>query len=129
MTRFSLGKVSLKNLQGVHPDLVKIIKLAITISRIDFRVIEGIRSEERQRQMMMSGRSLTQNSRHLTGHAIDVVPFVDNKVPWEDFSMFEELAKIIKKAANDLDIPIIWGGEWSKLKDGPHFELPRSFYP
>lgn len=128
MSKYTLGKFSLKNLQGVHPDLIKIIRHAINKSHIDFRVIEGVRSEERQRQMVINGHSLTLDSRHLTGHAVDIAPLINNKIPWDDFSIFEDLAEIIKKAANDLDIPIIWGGDWSKIKDGPHFELPRQSY-
>lgn len=119
-------------LQGVHPDLVKVVERAsATIDAggglLTFRVTEGLRSKERQAQLLAAGASQTMNSRHLSGHAVDLAAEVDGKVRW-DWPLYHQLAVVMKKAAVELGIPITWGGDW-QMRDGPHFELPRREYP
>lgn len=125
---FQLGKRSLQRLEGVHPDLVKVVKRAITITPIDFTVLEGLRTEEQQRENVRKGVSQTMKSRHLTGHAVDVVPLVNGDVSW-DWKHYYPLAEAMKTAASQLGISIEWGGDWKTLKDGPHFQLPWAKYP
>jgi len=122
---YKLGSRSLQNLSGVHPDLVAVVKRAIQITEVDFTVIEGIRNINRQRELVRKGASKTMNSRHLTGHAVDMVPW---PVDWDDLERFEIMSKTMKQAAEELDIPIVWGGDWSSFYDGPHFELNRKVY-
>ena len=124
---FKFGQRSEERLNGVHPDLVKVVRRALEISKVDFAVLEGVRSPERQAQMVKSGASQTLNSRHLTGHAIDVAPVVGNQVRW-DWPLYYPLAEAMKAAAAELNIPIEWGGDWRKFKDGPHWQLPWSKY-
>ena len=123
---YTLGTRSLQNLSGVHPDLVAVVKLAITITEQDFTVIEGIRNINRQRELYKAGKSTTMNSRHITGHAVDMVPW---PVDWNDLKRFEVMSEAMKAAAEELDIPIVWGGDWKSFYDGPHFELDRKAYP
>jgi peptidoglycan L-alanyl-D-glutamate endopeptidase CwlK len=123
---FILGIRSLQNLSGVHPDLVSVVKRAIQITEVDFTVIEGVRSRERQKQLVAKGASKTMNSRHITGHAVDMVPW---PIDWDDLERFEIMAEAMKQAAEELDIPIVWGGDWKTFYDGPHFELDRKVYP
>ena len=123
---YKLGTRSLQNLSGVHPDLVAVVKLAISITEQDFTVIEGIRNINRQRQLLKAGKSTTMNSRHITGHAVDMVPW---PVDWNDLERFEVVAEAMKAAAEELDIPIVWGGDWKSFYDAPHFELDRKTYP
>jgi peptidoglycan LD-endopeptidase CwlK len=125
---FALGKTSIANLRGVHPDLVRVVERAIRLSPVDFRVIEGIRTLARQKQMVAAGASKTMNSRHLTGHAVDLAPLVAGQVRW-DWPLFHQMAPAMKQAAADLGVAISWGGDWRTLKDGPHFELQRRAYP
>lgn len=115
-------------MKGVHPDLVRVMKRAISCSTIDFTILEGMRTLETQKKYMASGATRTMNSRHLTGHAIDVAPVIDGKVRW-DWPLYYKLAEIIKKAAADEQVPITWGGDWRSFKDGPHWELPWKAYP
>ncbi|AJJ02595.1 D-alanyl-D-alanine carboxypeptidase family protein [Yersinia pseudotuberculosis IP 32953] len=126
---FRLSQISEHNLHHVHPDLVLIVRRALTLSHIDFRVIEGIRTPERQRQMVLNGHSKTMNSRHLTGHAVDLAPMVNNRIPWDDWHAFAHVAKAMKQAAKAMELPLQWGGDWKNFRDGPHFELPRECYP
>ena len=131
---FKLGKRSLSNLEGVHPDLVKVVNRAIELTQVDFTVIEGLRTKERQAQLLKEKKTTTMNSRHLTGHAVDlaawVIPEGSDKgtVSW-DWKYYEQIADAMKKAALELKIPIEWGGVWKSFKDGPHFQLPFKQYP
>ena len=124
---YVLGTVSKNNLKGVHPDLVKVVENAITLTEIDFRVIEGLRSKTRQIELVNKGASKTLNSRHITGHAVDVVALIGGAVRW-DWPLYDKIAKAFKQASKELNIPIIWGGDWKNFKDGPHFELDRNVY-
>jgi len=122
---YELGTRSLQNLSGVHPDLVAVVKRAIQITEQDFTVIEGVRNIERQRELYRKGASKTLNSRHLTGHAVDMVPW---PIDWNDLDRFEVVSEAMKAAAEELNIPIVWGGDWKSFYDGPHFELNRKNY-
>jgi peptidoglycan L-alanyl-D-glutamate endopeptidase CwlK len=124
--RFSEG--SLKKFKGVHPDLVKVMNRAITISTVDFKITEGLRSQQRQLQLVAAGASRTMKSRHLTGHAVDVAALVGKDVRW-DWPLYTEIAKAVKEAAKQEQVPIEWGGDWETFKDGPHFQLPWAIYP
>ena len=125
---FQLDARSLQRLQGVHPDLAKVIHRAAALSPIEFRVIEGLRTEKRQRELVASGASKTMNSRHLTGHAVDLAPYVGGTMRW-DWPLYHKLAPAVKQAAAEVGVPIEWGGDWRTFKDGPHFQLPFAGYP
>ncbi len=125
---FKLGKRSIERLQGVHPDLVRVVERAIDLTTVDFTVLEGLRSPERQQTLVASGASQTLNSRHITGHAVDLGAWVDNQVDWS-WPLYAKIANAMKAAANELGIAIVWGGDWRTFKDGPHFELDRKYYP
>ena len=126
MFRFSLR--SQRNLKQVHPDLVKVMSMAIITSPLDFAITEGYRTADRQKELVDAGASMTMNSRHLTGHAVDVAVFIGREVRW-DWPLYERLAEHIKATAQKLVIPIEWGGDWKKFKDGPHYQLPWERYP
>lgn len=124
----TLGPRSLSRLQDVHPDLVRVVKRAAAMSDLDFTVLEGRRTLARQKLLKANGASKTLNSRHLTGHAVDLAPLVGNTVSW-DWPIYYKLAKIIKAAAVVESVPLVWGGDWRTFKDGPHWELPWKLYP
>ncbi|CAI2000727.1 Uncharacterised protein [Serratia quinivorans] len=124
-----LSRTSELVLQDVHPDLVAVVRQASVHCKILFSVLEGRRTIERQKKLQFEGHSMTLNSRHLTGHAVDLVPWVNNTIPWNDWSAFVAVADSMKMAANNLNTPLIWGGDWESLRDGPHFELPVELYP
>lgn len=117
-----------KNLVGVHPDLVAIVRKATELSSLDFIVTEGLRTLERQKQLLAAGATKTLNSRHLTGHAVDLAAVVGKEVRW-DWPLYAKLADAMKEAAKQLSLEIEWGGDWRTFKDGPHFQLSVSKYP
>jgi peptidoglycan L-alanyl-D-glutamate endopeptidase CwlK len=139
-----LGQRSLSRLEGLHPDLVRVVKKAAAISPLDFTVLEGLRTLERQKQLSQIGATKTLNSRHLTGHAVDLAPLIGGAVSW-DWPLYHVLADVVRSASIAEKVPIRWGGTWKLLSaiqgpitakilsrsfpDGPHFELPRAQYP
>ena len=118
-----LGKRSRERLIGVHPDLVVVLATAIQRTDIDFSVIEGMRTLERQKELVKAKASKTLKSRHLTGHAVDIAPYVAGEIRW-DWPLYDRLAITIKKAEEDCGIVLEWGGDWRTFKDGPHWTLP-----
>lgn len=128
MGNFRLSQRSLTRLEGVHPHLVRVVKRAIKLTEVDFTVLEGVRTTARQRKLVAAGASKTMNSRHLTGHAVDLGAYVGARVAW-DWPLYYKIATAVKQAAVDCDVPIEWGGDWRTFKDGPHWQLPWAIYP
>lgn len=133
---FELSANDRKLLAGVHPDLARVVERAASISPMRFRVTEGIRTLARQRQLKAQGLSKTLNSRHLTGHAVDIVPAVDlngdGKISGDEMwhhSQLLKLAPFIKQAFREEGVPYDWGGDWRNAWDKPHWQLPWSRYP
>lgn len=127
---YQFGKRSLENLKGVNPLLVKVLNRALEITPVDFTVIEGLRTVERQKQLVNEGKSQTMNSRHITGDAVDIIP-VNTKWKIEEFI---PLLKAVKQAADELGVKLRFGINWkndpslpieTKFIDAPHVEIPR----
>lgn len=134
----TLSQKSLANLKGVHKDLVKVVLMAASMTPADlpWEITEGMRSLKQQKENIKKGVSWTMNSRHLTGHAIDARPLVDldkdGKVETSEmysWPLYYKLAPIFKAAAAKVGVRVVWGGDWKKQKDGPHWELDRRDYP
>lgn len=128
MSDYKLSRRSLERLQKVHPDLVRVVMRAIQLTEVDFGVTEGVRTIEKQREYVAKGASKTMNSRHLTGHAVDLVAYVGAEVRW-DWPLYHKIAAAMKSAAKELGVAIVWGGDWASFPDGPHFELDRKVCP
>lgn len=128
---YYLGQKSIKNLGGVHPDLQAIVRLAITITEVDFSVFEGVRTHERQRILVATGSSWTMDSKHIpskstelgpTAHAVDLVPYIDGKLVWESVEDCRTVARAMHHAAETLGLDASCGGEmWGK--DWFHWEV------
>lgn len=125
---FRFSARSRRALEGVHPDLVAVAEAALALTPVDFRVTEGLRTPARQAALVRAGASRTLNSRHLTGHAIDVAAVIDGQVRW-DWPLYPRIATAMKAAARRRSVALVWGGDWPRLRDGPHFELDRKAYP
>ena len=109
---FKLSQRSLDRLEGVKPELVEVVKRAIELTKIDFGVIEGLRSEERQKELVAKGASKTMRSKHLIGNAVDLMAYLDGKACWE-IPVYEPIADAMKQSAIECGVPIRWGGAWS----------------
>lgn len=123
MNKFKFSERSERNLLGVNHNLIMVVRNALVITDTDFMVIEGVRTYQRQIELYEKRKTLTLKSRHLTGHAVDLAPLINNKIDWDDWESFNKLANVMKISANQIGISIIWGGDWKTFKDGPHFEL------
>lgn len=122
-----LSERSEKNLVGVHPDLVAVVRRAAQIMPGGFIITEGMRTIERQRELFAKGLSKTMKSRHIVGMAVDFAPLISNEVTWK-WPAFPPVANAFKQAAKELNVPIVWGGDWKSFKDGPHIELDGRVY-
>ena len=110
--KFKLSKRSLRNLDGVDQRLQKVCLLAITKTKMDFGVICGLRSEVEQRALVAKGASQTMKSKHLGGHAVDLMAYVGKRASWE-LNVYDEIADAVRESAIELDVPIRWGAAWS----------------
>lgn len=119
---YKLGKRSLSRLDGVDGDLVRVVKRAIQVTDVDFTVLEGLRSADRQKVLYERGASTTMKSRHLIGEAVDLGAYVDGKIDWS-WPLYHKIASAMKQSADELGIRITWGGDWKSFKDGPHFQV------
>ena len=131
MSNVKLGKRSLDRLVGVNPSLVAVFKKACETMPFDITVLEGLRTAERQAELLKQGATKVKVSRHMSGNAIDIAPY---PIDWNDTERFKIVAHHMFAAAKELGIVIRWGGNWSRqdetvkptssFDDMPHFELP-----
>lgn len=147
---FKLSQRSLDRLSGVDSNLVAVVKRAIEVTKVDFGVIEGFRTIERQQELVDKGVSQTMKSKHLGGEAVDLVAYIGPRVSWE-LNLYDDIADAMKQAAMELGVAVRWGGAWTTSNicewqgtmeqamtnyidmrrlqnrrpfiDGPHFEL------
>lgn len=108
---FRLSSRSLSRLEGVDDRLVRVTKRAIELTTIDFGVTEGLRTTERQRELVAKGASKTMKSKHITGKAVDLVAYIGPRVSWE-LNLYDNIADAMKKAAIECDVQVRWGGSW-----------------
>jgi len=119
---YKFSKTSLKRLIGVHPELSFAVMEALKISAVDFGVIDGLRSMERQKALVAAGKSKTYNSYHLYGLAVDLVPYVNGKYTWDDNSAFDSINKAMKTVIKKHNLDIEWGyDKWGW--DKPHWQM------
>lgn len=151
---YVIGARSRERLEGVHPDLVRVVERAIEITDVDFAVICGVRTVKEQIALYAKGRTTAQmrkagvydragepgekivtwtlNSQHFRnpktgfGHAVDLAPFIGGKIDWT-WKHFPMIARAMKIAAKEADVPVEWGGDWVQRPDGPHFQLPKGY--
>ena len=147
---FKLSGRSQSKLEGVDPQLVEVVEKAITLTKIDFGVIEGLRTEEKQKELVAAGASQTMKSKHLEGLAVDLMAYINGRGSWE-LNLYDDLADAMADGANVVGCKIRWGAAWQiddigswdgsaedamnayidlrrsqgrrPFIDGPHFEL------
>lgn len=108
---FKLSKRSLSRLAGVDEDLVAVVKHAITVTKIDFGVTCGVRTVAEQKALVATGASKTMKSKHLEGHAVDLVAYIGPRVSWE-LNLYDNIADAMTEAARDVGVKLRWGAAW-----------------
>ena len=109
---YKLSTKSQERLIGVEPELKEIVYEAIKVTKVDFGVIEGLRTEEKQKQLVESGASQTMKSKHLEGRAVDLMAYIGGRGSWE-LSVYDEIADAMKEAAIKVDVAVRWGAAWT----------------
>lgn len=113
---------SLRRMSGVDPRLVAVIEAAAKTSDVPFQVTEGLRTRERQRYLVSTGKSKTMNSYHLRGKAVDLVAMPNGEVSW-NLADYRRINTFIQKAAKAEGVTVTWGGSWKTIIDGPHWQI------
>ena len=109
---YKLSTKSQERLMGVEPELKEVVYEAIKVTKIDFGVIEGLRTEEKQKQLVESGASQTMKSKHLEGRAVDLMAYIGGRGSWE-LNVYDEIADAMKEAAVKVDVAVRWGAAWT----------------
>ena len=149
-----LNQTSLNRLKGVHPKLISVVNRAVEICSVPLLVAEGVRTLEKQKEYFTQGKSQTLNSRHLTGHAVDMYALLNNQLDFNDASVLK-VADAMIKAARELNVNMTWGSAWKQnilgntktayqlredykamrkslnakpFLDNPHFEIDPNVY-
>ena len=105
MPRF--GKRSKQRLKGVDTKLVNVLNELVKI--MDVTIIEGLRSQERQNELVAKGASKTKYSKHIQGKAVDVAPY---PIDWKDRDRFHYMGGMVRGIGQQLGANIRWGGDW-----------------
>lgn len=108
---YKLSKKSLDRLEGVDERLIQVVKIAIEVSNIDFAVTEGLRTVERQKELVAKGASQTMKSKHIDGLAVDLAAYIGDRISWE-MNLYDDIADAMKYAAKEVDVAICWGASW-----------------
>ena len=108
---FKLSERSLGKLEGVNDSMKIVVMKAITLTKIDFGVICGLRTQEEQEELVAKGASKTMKSRHLTGDAVDLMCYIGSRGSWE-LNLYDDVADAMKQAAIETGAKICWGASW-----------------
>ena len=147
---FNLSQKSLDRLKGVDDDMVRVVKKAIELTKVDFGVICGLRTVEEQEELVAKGASQTMKSKHIDGLAVDLMAYLGGRASWE-LNLYDDIADAMKEAAKLENVGVRWGAAWQidnmadwegtmeeamndyidlrrsqgrrPFIDGPHFEL------
>ena len=109
---FKLSQKSLDKLITVEPQLQSVVRRAIELTKVDFGVIEGIRTVERQKELVAKGASKTTKSKHIEGRAVDLMAYIDGRGCWE-LNVYDDIADAMKQAAIEADGGLVWGAAWN----------------
>ncbi len=130
---FKLSSKSLARLEQVDIKLAAVIRRAIELTEVDFTVTQGRRTQEYQDELYARGRTKpgkivtwTRKSKHIEGKAVDLAPYVNGRIEWDDngkLGLWPKIADAVKRAAKEQGVEVFWGGDWTKTIDRPHFEI------
>tara|TARA_Y100001937_G_scaffold103297_1_gene142350 strand:+ start:403 stop:876 length:474 start_codon:yes stop_codon:yes gene_type:complete len=116
---YKLSRRSLDRLEGVDENLQAVVKMAITFTKIDFGVVQGMRTIEQQKELVASGASQTMKSKHLDGKAVDLMAYINGRASWE-LKVYDDIADAMKEASMQLGVGLCWGAAWA---------VPQKNYP
>ena len=108
-----LGRRSLKRLEGVDPRLVAVLQKVVKY--YDITVVEGLRSQKRQNELVKIGKSKTKFGKHTQGLAVDIAPYNyrTKKIDWSNRDDWHYLGGFVLGVAAMMGVNVRWGGDWS----------------
>lgn len=109
---FKLSKRSRDRLEGVDVGLIAVVDYAIAVTEVDFGVICGLRTIEEQRELVAKGASKTMKSKHIDGHAVDLMAYIGSRGSWE-LNLYDEIADAMKEGAQAVGVGVRWGAAWN----------------
>jgi|TARA_X000001382_G_scaffold129721_1_gene122466 peptidoglycan L-alanyl-D-glutamate endopeptidase CwlK len=123
---YKFGKRSKERLKGVDSRLVNVLNELIKI--MDVTIIEGLRSEKRQKELLAKGATKVKYSKHMEGKAVDLAPY---PIDWNDREMFHYMGGMLRGLGKSMGVKIRWGGDWdsdgdindNKFDDLVHVEI------
>lgn len=123
---YKFGRTSKRRLKGVDARLVSVLNELIKI--MDVTIIEGLRSKERQQELLAQGKTKTKYSKHIKGKAVDLAPY---PIDWDDREMFHYMGGMLRGLGKAMGVNIRWGGDWdsdgdindNKFDDLVHVEI------
>ena len=108
---YKLSERSMSKLQGVDPRMQDVVMEAITLTKVDFGVICGMRTEDEQRELVAKGASKTMKSKHLDGLAVDLMAYIGSRASWE-LNLYDDIADAMAESARNNNVKIRWGAAW-----------------
>jgi hypothetical protein len=94
-------------MRGVDSRLINVMNELIKL--MDVTIIEGLRTKERQEELVAKGASKTKFSKHIEGKALDLSPY---PIDWENRDGFYYMGGMIRGIAQQLGYDIRYGGDW-----------------
>jgi peptidoglycan L-alanyl-D-glutamate endopeptidase CwlK len=122
MPRF--GKRSRNRLKGVDAKLQNVLNEVVKY--FDITVIEGVRSQKRQNELVAQGKSKTKFGKHVQGRAVDIAPY---PIDWKSRDDFHYLGGFVLGIAASQGVDVRWGGDWngSSLKESARTTKDNNF--
>ena len=134
---FKLSRRSYDRLTDVDYRLIYLCEQAIKKTKVDFGIayLGGRRTAEQQNELFKADRSTkdgyTKLSKHQSGQAFDVIPFIKGKVVENDWN-YAMICQAILSIADLLELKIRTGSDWDMdgeyltdqtFKDVGHYEI------
>lgn len=108
-----------RKLVGLDARLIQVVR-RVALTGPHFIISEGLRTQQRQRELFREGKTKTLKSKHSLGLAVDCYPVVAPiaQLRWSDY---RPLVVAAKQAAKELGVPMRFGYDWGW--DAPHWEI------
>lgn len=115
---FKLSQKSEGLLELTPPSLRRVVRRAIGLSKVDFKVAETLRSLDQQKKNIVNGVSWTLDSKHLMhadgfAHAVDLWALSGAQVTWA-WPPYFQIAKAMQEASRLEKVPLVWGAAWDR---------------
>ena len=134
--RFRFGARSEHKLRTCDFNIQRVLRRALLFGVLDFSIIDGHRNKARQNEYFNARPQKSQvewpNGKHNTfpSDAVDIAPWINGGIPWEDSRYWYTLAGVVMAAAAVEGVVLRAGYDWDgdsdlsdqRFHDLGHFE-------